>query len=235
MPLHHNRIVLLVLEHAAAVTIVVATMMIIIAMPLSVTSFQQQQLQQKKNQYSDHRRLTNYASSFLGRQSYGTSRRRNTNSRVSAGAGGRTLLVMRDKSACYWFAINDRVRVVEDVYINHQKTNLKHRVGTVIQTWEKCDIDPTCCCAEQVDTNYAVRVEFGVVPDDTPPPTTTTATPPLIGSDTTITTETAAKSIDNNRTSATRNGNGTNKRITPEEQSETTFSYYFSEDELVKL
>ena len=234
MPLHHNRIVLLVLEHAAAVTIVVATMMIIIAMPLSVTSFQQQQLQQKKNQYSDHRRLTNYASSFLGRQSYGTSRRRDTR-RVSA--GGRTLLVMRDKSACYWFAINDRVRVVEDVYINHQKTNLKHRVGTVIQTWEKCDIDPTCCCAEQVDTNYAVRVEFGVVPDDTPPPTTTTATPPLIGSDTTITTETAAKSIDNNRTSATGNGNGngTHIRITPEEQSATTFSYYFSEDELVKL
>ena len=213
----------------------VAIIMIKIAMPLSVTSFQQQQLQQKKNQYSDHRRLTNYASSFLGRQSYGTNRRRDTNSRVSAGAGGRMLLVMRDKSACYWFAINDRVRVVEDVYINHQKTNLKHRVGTVIQTWEKCDIDPTCCCAEQVDTNYAVRVEFAVVPDDTPPPTTTT--PPLIGSDTTITTETAAKSIDNNRTSATGNGNGngTHIRITPEEQSATTFSYYFSEDELVKL
>ena len=219
----------------------VAIIMIKIAMPLSVASFQQQQLQrrrqQKNNQYSDHRRLTNYASSFLGRQSYGTSsrgRRRDT-SRVSAGAGGRTLLVMRDKSACYWFAINDRVRVVEDVYINHQKTNLKHRVGTVIQTWEKCDIDPTCCCAEQVDTNYAVRVEFVIVPDDTLPPTTTTTTttPPLIGSDTTITTEIAAESIDNNRTSAT--GNGTSIRITPEEQSATTFSYYFSEDELVKL
>jgi hypothetical protein len=32
--------------------------------------------------------------------------------------------------------------------------------GRVVETWEKCDVDPTCCCAEQVDANMAVRVQF---------------------------------------------------------------------------
>ena len=38
--------------------------------------------------------------------------------------------------------------------------NLRGVVGTVLETWEKCQVDPTCCCAEQVDENMAVRVEF---------------------------------------------------------------------------
>jgi hypothetical protein len=28
----------------------------------------------------------------------------------------------------------------------------------VQETWEKCEVDPTCCCAEQVDRNMAIRV-----------------------------------------------------------------------------
>ena len=32
--------------------------------------------------------------------------------------------------------------------------------GTVRAVWEKCDVDPTCCCAEQVDEHMTVRVEF---------------------------------------------------------------------------
>ena len=28
------------------------------------------------------------------------------------------------------------------------------------ETWEKCDVDPTCCCAEFVDENFAVNVKF---------------------------------------------------------------------------
>jgi hypothetical protein len=32
----------------------------------------------------------------------------------------------------------------------------------VIETWEKCDVDPTCCCAEWVDEGLSVRVRFGV-------------------------------------------------------------------------
>mmetsp|Transcript_7585 Transcript_7585/g.16380 ORF Transcript_7585/g.16380 Transcript_7585/m.16380 type:complete len:292 (-) Transcript_7585:346-1221(-) len=79
---------------------------------------------------------------------------------------------MRDRSASYWFSVGDRVRVVEDVVCssssvsglgsnsNNSKFNLKGRVGTVVETWEKCDVDPTCCCAEQVDTDMAVRVAF---------------------------------------------------------------------------
>jgi hypothetical protein len=39
-------------------------------------------------------------------------------------------------------------------------SNLKGREGVVIQTWEKCEVDPTCCCAEQVDLGMAVHVKF---------------------------------------------------------------------------
>lgn len=38
--------------------------------------------------------------------------------------------------------------------------SLKGRTGIVIEAWEKCDVDPTCCCAEQVDQDLAIRVEF---------------------------------------------------------------------------
>eukprot|EP00977_Amphora_coffeiformis_P019001 scaffold6844_cov173-Amphora_coffeaeformis.AAC.2 len=67
-------------------------------------------------------------------------------------------LQMRDASASYWFQLGNSVRVVDDV--DKAGHNLKDRVGKVVETWEKCDVDPTCCCAEQVDLNMAVRVEF---------------------------------------------------------------------------
>jgi hypothetical protein len=67
-------------------------------------------------------------------------------------------MAMRDMSASYWFQVGDRVRVVEDVYKSN--ANLKGRVGKVCETWEKCDVDPTCCCAEQVDVGMSVRVVF---------------------------------------------------------------------------
>ena len=66
---------------------------------------------------------------------------------------------MRDRSASYWFTVGDKVRVVAD-NVEKAGVNLQNRVGRVVQTWEKCDVDPTCCCAEQVDLNMAVRVEF---------------------------------------------------------------------------
>jgi hypothetical protein len=65
---------------------------------------------------------------------------------------------MRDLSASYWFSVGDSVKVVDDV--SKAGVNLRNRQGTVVQTWEKCDVDPTCCCAEQVDLGMAVRVEF---------------------------------------------------------------------------
>ncbi|CAB9529723.1 expressed unknown protein [Seminavis robusta] len=68
-------------------------------------------------------------------------------------------LMMRDVSASYWFQVGDTVRVVADD-VKKAGVNLHNRMGTVVETWEKCDVDPTCCCAEQVDINMAVRVEF---------------------------------------------------------------------------
>jgi hypothetical protein len=65
---------------------------------------------------------------------------------------------MRDLSASYWFKVGDSVRVVDDV--PKAGVNLRNRRGKVLETWEKCDVDPTCCCAEQVDMGMAVRVEF---------------------------------------------------------------------------
>jgi hypothetical protein len=73
---------------------------------------------------------------------------------------------MRDLSASYWFSVGDSVKVVDDV--SKAGVNLRNRQGTVVQTWEKCDVDPTCCCAEQVDLGMAVRVEFqGTEVDET--------------------------------------------------------------------
>ena len=71
----------------------------------------------------------------------------------------RQTISRRDASASYWFQLGDTVKVVADD-VEKAGTNLRDRVGTVIETWEKCDVDPTCCCAEQVDVNMAVRVEF---------------------------------------------------------------------------
>ena len=67
-------------------------------------------------------------------------------------------LTMRDRSATYWFSQGDHVEVVTDMY--KSGVNLKCKRGVVVEAWEKCDVDPTCCCAEQVDCDLAIRVEF---------------------------------------------------------------------------
>lgn len=71
---------------------------------------------------------------------------------------------MRDGSASYWFQVGDAVRVCAPVV--KSGVDLRGRVGIVREAWEKCDVDPTCCCAEQVDRNMAVRVEFPGALDD---------------------------------------------------------------------
>lgn len=70
----------------------------------------------------------------------------------------RTILNMRDASCAYWFNVGDKVKVTSSV--TKAGVDLIGRVGDVIQTWEKCDVDPTCCCAEFVDDNFAVTVKF---------------------------------------------------------------------------
>jgi hypothetical protein len=82
-------------------------------------------------------------------------------------------LYMRDKSMTSWFSVGDQVEVIQDVYMttttsttttttrpNQNRMNLRGQIGTVLETWEKCDVDPTCCCAEQVDPNMSVYVEL---------------------------------------------------------------------------
>ena len=70
----------------------------------------------------------------------------------------RSTISMRDRSSSYWFSPGDRVEVMEEVI--KAGCNLKGRVGIVAESWEKCDVDPTCCCAEQVERDLAVRVKF---------------------------------------------------------------------------
>ncbi len=65
---------------------------------------------------------------------------------------------MRDASSAYWFTVGDKVTVTSSVM--KAGVDLRGRVGTVTEAWEKCDVDPTCCCAEFVDDNFAVCVEF---------------------------------------------------------------------------
>lgn len=65
---------------------------------------------------------------------------------------------MKDASSAYWFSKGDKVRVTSSVM--KAGFDLMGREGVVTETWEKCDVDPTCCCAEFVDENYAVNVKF---------------------------------------------------------------------------
>lgn len=74
---------------------------------------------------------------------------------------------MKDASSAYWFNVGDRVSVISSVL--KAGVELQGREGVVIQTWEKCDVDPTCCCAEFVDDSFAVTVRFdgGIHQDST--------------------------------------------------------------------
>mmetsp|Transcript_20858 Transcript_20858/g.62230 ORF Transcript_20858/g.62230 Transcript_20858/m.62230 type:complete len:185 (-) Transcript_20858:11-565(-) len=74
------------------------------------------------------------------------------------GAIRRGVVRMRDSSAVTWFKEGDRVRVTESVLSRGE--DLLGRVGTVTQAWEKCEVDPTCCCAELADENAALHVEL---------------------------------------------------------------------------
>jgi hypothetical protein len=92
--------------------------------------------------------------------SFTTQRRLATSSNDKEGGGwiSARRLSMKDNSAAYWFTIGDIVTVVDDVV--KAGYNLKGRQGKVLTTWEKCSVDPTCCCAEWVDTGMSIRVEF---------------------------------------------------------------------------
>lgn len=72
-------------------------------------------------------------------------------------------ILMRDGStASVFFAIGDKVRIIKDVW-HHPKslpsfTSIK-MIGTVCDIWEKCEVDPHCCCAE-LAFDAPVQVRF---------------------------------------------------------------------------
>jgi hypothetical protein len=100
-------------------------------------------LRHRQNTFSSH-----YFGSFIRQLSTGSP------SRPVCG----NLLQMKDASCSYWFHVGDAVQVATSV--EKAGVDLKGRVGTVTETWEKCSVDPTCCCAEFVDENFAVTVMF---------------------------------------------------------------------------
>uniref|UniRef100_A0A7S1BT48 Uncharacterized protein n=1 Tax=Corethron hystrix TaxID=216773 RepID=A0A7S1BT48_9STRA len=89
-----------------------------------------------------------------------TFRKSKCNVRRSASASGTSsrVLYMKDSSCAYWFNVGDKVTVQSSV--EKAGIELKGRTGVVTETWQKCEVDPTCCCAEYVDDNYAVTVKF---------------------------------------------------------------------------
>ena len=68
-------------------------------------------------------------------------------------------LVLHDRTTTNWFSVGDSVKVVEDVFTKNG-ANMKGKRGTVLEMWESCDVDPACCCSEQVEVDMAVRVKF---------------------------------------------------------------------------
>merc|ERR1719291_135559 len=66
--------------------------------------------------------------------------------------------IFMDRSSANVFQLGDEVTVVEDVV--KAGSSLKGMSGVVVETWEKCDVDPTCCCAELVDEGLSVHVKF---------------------------------------------------------------------------
>ena len=66
---------------------------------------------------------------------------------------------MRDASQVTDFVVGDRVRCVEPVM--RRGASCAGLEGTVTETWEKCEVDPTCCCAELTeDGALAVTVRL---------------------------------------------------------------------------
>jgi len=86
---------------------------------------------------------------------------------------------MRDGStASVFFKVGDRVKIVKDVFVVNpegSRISTKGMEGIVSDIWEKCEVDPHCCCAEQafdapfrVDfaTNLTMASFYGLYADD---------------------------------------------------------------------
>lgn len=71
----------------------------------------------------------------------------------------RFALVMKDRSMVSYFQEGDLVQVSCDD-VRRQGSALAGFCGVVTDAWVKCEVDPHCCCAEQVEDSHAVTVGF---------------------------------------------------------------------------
>ena len=73
------------------------------------------------------------------------------------------LLFMRDGStASTYFDVGDKVRVVMDVWHKPRTQapySSKDLEGVILSVWEKCEVDPSCCCAE-LAFDAPIEVQF---------------------------------------------------------------------------
>mmetsp|Transcript_44731 Transcript_44731/g.50685 ORF Transcript_44731/g.50685 Transcript_44731/m.50685 type:complete len:245 (-) Transcript_44731:58-792(-) len=129
-----------------------------------------------------------------------------------------TMTDERSAASYDWFTIGDRVQVVEDVYANNNRINLRDRIGTVIETWQCCDVDtPTTC------DGGAVRVLFDYDDENHNINSINDNSNDIHISNTIIT----GDIIDTN--------NVTNTKRKYNEKESLLFYFYFAEDELIKL
>jgi len=71
---------------------------------------------------------------------------------------------MRDRSVVTAFQEGDSVQVSKDVFT--RGGNAAGLVGRVETVWEKCMVDPTCCCAELSMEEAGVKVVFELSPSE---------------------------------------------------------------------
>ena len=75
----------------------------------------------------------------------------------------KSILTMRDGStASTYFNVGDKVRVVENVWHNPPTLptfSSKDLEGIICGVWEKCEVDPSCCCAE-LAFDAPIEVQF---------------------------------------------------------------------------
>ena len=64
----------------------------------------------------------------------------------------RSSIIMKDSStASVYFSIGNKVRIVKDVFHTpHNMTSFSSlgMEGVICSVWDKCEVDPFCCCAE---------------------------------------------------------------------------------------
>jgi hypothetical protein len=80
-----------------------------------------------------------------------------------------TILLMKDGStASTYMTVGSRVRVCKDVWhnpVHSMRFNANGLVGTVTSIWDKCEVDPHCCCAELAH-EAPIEVSFATDPSN---------------------------------------------------------------------